>query len=248
MKRYGVLIAIIIAVTAQSGMAQQSDNPTRISLMSRYETHSNVNDGKGGFSGESYQYHMISVSKRLEGHVYGNVYYLNRYSLDDGSMITHAGGVNIIRALSPKSIFSLGYAYTSDPSRGTVTQAVRNDRDRFLFYYIHTMNPEEKIKPVYRLTTAFSTITNIGEQQAISEIVSVHFPKIARGLEADLSYNFGYSLRENEQLTNQYAGQLTYQITEKTKVSLGALYVDNVYTNNPGDDKVLHLSLYHNPR
>jgi len=248
-----ILFTIAVIATAlqvQPVIAADQPGPVKISGMFRFESHSSVyNALSGDFSGETFGYTMLAASREIGKNVVGSLFYLNRYSFDDSDFVSHIGGVTLMKIFSPNITGTFGYTYTSDPSRGTLfTFLDKNDRDRFMSSLIYTFNPSEKTGPRYSAITSFSSTTDLGEQQSLSEKLGVKFPVVSKRLEADLSYNFTYSLKENDQLTNQFSGVLTYKHSDSTKLSIGVLFIDNVYEFNQGDDTVVQFSINHSLR
>ena len=242
--KVALFVMVGLALAAQAAVAQPG--PVRLTVMNRVENHSSITDAEGNFGSETYNYLMISASRQLQNSVLGNIFYLNRYSFDDNKMITHIGGVNITKAFSRRAIFTLGSSHTSNPERGVIRVTPDSDRDRFSSSLIYNFNPKAG-GPRYSSVTSFSTVTDLGEQQTMGEKLKVVFP-IGDKWQGGLSYNYTYSLKESEQLTNQFQGNLTYAFNKRTKLVLGALFIDNVYEDSAGnsldDNTVVRLSIY----
>ena len=153
----------------------------------------------------------------------------------------------MIRIFNPHIIGTFGYSHTSNPERGVTVISPENNRDRFLIPVIYNFNPEDKGKTQFSATTAFSTVTDFGEQQTLSVKPAVKLP-ISKNTQADAAYNFTYGLSENEQYANQWSANLHHRLSRTTKLSLGYLYIDNVYENNQGDDSMFRLSVTGNWR
>ncbi|MEW5946789.1 MAG: hypothetical protein AB1742_11380 [bacterium] len=237
--------AFLIALLAVSGQAFGEDQtgPVKITAMTRLESHSKISSSTGDFSPETFGYQMISLSRQLQKGVIGNIYYLARFSFDDNDLASNIGGVNLIRVFNPNWLAVTGFNYTSDPQRGTIVVNPRTDRDRFSTTVIYTVNPKEKRRPVYSLTSSFSTVTDLGEQQTLSEKLGMKFQAFSDRYSAAVGYNFTYSLKNSEQLTNQFSGDLAYKVNDTYTLSLGALFIDNVFDGNQGDDTVTRLTL-----
>jgi len=265
--------AILIAILIASGAALGAPGPVKISAMMRVESHSNTADATGSsYSGETFGYTMFSFSRELQKNVLGSVFYLNQYRFDDEQFNNHIGGVSVIRLFSPKWVGSFGYTFSSSPGNKTTILGVTetelaNDRDRFNLSMIYNFNPKKKKGPKYSATTSYSTVTGLNEQKTISEKFEVTVPVINRKFTANASYNFTYGLDRDSrtsvltngvyvanpdfdtrmgQLTNQFAGNLTYQLNKDMRLVFGLLYINNVFSYHPDDDMIYRLSLLAN--
>lgn len=251
MKRKRNWVFIVICVFALApGLAYGKPGPVKFSTMYRFENHSKIADSAGNYGNESFSYFMLSVFRELDKNVIGNVFYLNRYSFDDEEFVSHVGGLSLIRIFNPHVVGSLGYTYSSSPeisyynaAAGLLESNTAASRDRVMASVIYNFNPDEKRRPKFSLTTTFSSVTNIAEQETLMEKIGVKFPAISQRIEGDLGYTFAYSLNNTDQLTNQISGSLTYKYSNTTKLSLGAIYIDNVYENNQGDDTVVQFTV-----
>lgn len=235
-------VFIIVALAAAPAAADKSGG-INLALMSRLETHTNIYDGVSDFSGETFVYHMISGYGKLTDRLLGSMYYINKYSLDDSEFASHIGGLSLIHPFNRKTIGVLGYSHTSNPSRGVTIVRPSTDRDRFNTAIIYNFTMYDEILTQYTSTTSFSTVTDFGAQQALSQKFEAKFPDVMDRTSGALGYTYVYSFKETEQLTNQLSGKLSYSLNEKTKLTFGMLFIDNTYTNNQGDDTVMRVSL-----
>ena len=243
------LTVVVLAAAMYSQAALCQPGPVKINWMSRVETHSNISDGRlpsqprTDFSGETYLYSMISATRELQKSVLGTVFYMNRFSFDDSEVISNIGGLNITQVFSPYALVSLGYSHTSNPQRAVTISPTKNDRDRFSASVVYTFNPKtENVK--YTATTSFSTVTDFGEQQTLSEKLGASVPW-SKKWSSEFDYSFSYSLKDNDQLSNQYGGDLTYKWSKNTRLSLGALFIDNVHASSDitGDDTIFRFTV-----
>jgi len=238
---------LIFAGLSASPACGNEVGPVKITTVTGVESHGNISDAEGGFSGETYLIFVATSHRELQKGVIGSVYYYNRHSLDEGDTATHAGGVSVIRIFGPHAVGIFGYSHTSNPGRGVTMLSPENDRDRFLGSLIYNFNPEDRGKTQYSVTATYSTVTDFGEQQVLSVKPAVKLP-VSRNLDADAAYAFVYGLSENDQYANQWSANLHYRLSKKTKISLGYMLIDNVYENNPGDDDIFRLSVSQNWR
>ncbi|MFH1538154.1 MAG: hypothetical protein ABIH66_04290 [bacterium] len=246
MKKVKVLFVTLLVLVCFSATAMAKHGPTKFSTMTRVETHTKIGKKITGntynYSGETFGYQMISASRVLQEGYIGSIFYLLRFNFDDDEVASHIGGINLTRVFNPNWIFNLGYSHSTSPEQYIVGPVEKVDSDRFAFTLIYNVNPKEKKGPKYSLTTGFSTVTDFGESQVISEKVAMKFPIWREKWSGEVAYTYNYSTQQDEQLTNQFNGRVFYQINKKSKLTLGVLYIDNVYTNNQGDDTVTRLS------
>ncbi len=242
-KMKAIMVAVA-AVMVVSGTAMASQvGPVKVSLMNRVESHSKISDSMGRFSGETFGYTMLSFSRALTKKAIGNIYYLNQYSFDESDFVTHIGGLNLVRVFNANWIGTLGYTYSSKPQRSIIATTLPLDtQDRFSSTLIWNVNPKSKgLK--WSSTTGYSTVTDFGEQQTINEKIDANFPIFNKRWSGNLGYNYTYSLRSDEQLTNQFSGNLSYQLCKDMKLTFGAMFIDNTYNGNQGDDTVGRITL-----
>jgi len=208
MRRTGLFLTIVSAflLTAQAALAEVG--PVRLSVMNRVESHSKISDVNGGdYSPETFNYFMISASRMIQQNVLGSVYYLNKYSYDENDVAANIGGVSVSTILGEHAVFSLGYSHSSNPERGVIIITPHKDNDRFSGTFIYNFKDRDEGGPRYSSVTSFSTVTDLGEQQTLSEKLKVDFP-IGKKWEGGVAYTFSYSYDIDDQLTNQGHGTL----------------------------------------
>ncbi len=249
MRKYLVVTTILVtAVIFAARIAAAEPGPVKITAMERVETHSKIYDGGNDFSGETYNYFMLTAYRELQKNTVGSVFYLNRYSFDESDFITHIGGVSVIHAYNPRVLSTISYSHTSNPERSTIIINPRKTRDRMSVAVIYNVNPKRNANARWSLTSAYNTVTDWGEQRTLTEKLEVKFPKVTKRLEAKMAYTFSYGLSDSDQYTNQYSSDLSFRFSKTSRLVLGVLFIDNVYENNQGDDTVFRLSLVRNIR
>jgi hypothetical protein len=216
--------------------------------MTRVEGHTKIADNTGNYSGETYVYNMISLTRVLDTSVIGSLYYLNQYSLDNSRLTTHIGGVSLIKVFSPRWIGTLGYSYSSNPEEIRTLIPLEN-QDKFSTSLLYNINPKAK-KFKFSLMSGYSAVSKLNAQRGLSERLDVTFPIFNKKFTANTGYTYTYSLDKDAngdrfgQLTNQYSANLTYALCKDSKLVLGYLFIDKQF-NSP-DDQVARLTLLHN--
>ncbi|MEW6202569.1 MAG: hypothetical protein AB1546_11365 [bacterium] len=77
------IMSLIISFGFTASPARGSEvGPVKISTSSGVESHSNISDAEGNFSGETYIVNVVSFNRQLQKNVIGSVYYYNRHSMD----------------------------------------------------------------------------------------------------------------------------------------------------------------------
>jgi hypothetical protein len=242
MRRKAMFSAALAVCAAMFGSAALcATGPVKISTMTRVESHSKMDDGSGNYGSEVLGYQMVSLFRELDKGTIGGAFYMNRFSIDEGETMSHIMGVNLTQVFCPKLIGTVGYTHTINEERGPL--APKNKKDRFSGTAVVNFNPKSQKGPLYSLTSSYSTMASWSEQQSLNEQFEVKFPKLSARLDGALSYTYSYSVADSDQITNQFAGRLGYKLGETTKLTLGALLIDNVYDGNPGDDVVGRLTL-----
>lgn len=242
------MAAIMLAFFALPMIAQAKEGPVKITAMTRVESHSKVSDSVGNYSGESYEYTMISLTRSLDKNVLGNLFYLNQYGIDKGRMLTHIGGVNLIYVFNPRMVGTFGYSYSSNPENTANLFVVPlENQDKFSSSLLYTLNPKSKgLK--YSFTTGYSTKTAWNKSRVLTEKANVTFPIFNKKWMGDVAYTFSSGMDKDAggnrigHLTNQYTGNLTYKLCKQTKMQLGGIYINKLYNNAP-DDMIWRLSV-----
>mgnify|MGYP005865673159 CR=1 FL=1 len=233
MKAKKIAGIIVFLLCAAALPAAAKPGPVVLTFMERVESQSDAisSSATRDASGETFLYSMISAFRKLDNDVTGNLYYLNKYSIDDGANASHIWGLNIARTLTNKWKVDLSFSHSSSPQRNTVPSS---DSDRFSFGVTYKVNPLEKIRPRYTLKTTYSTGTDFSEGRTLSQKASMA-DSLSKAWSYNLGYTFVWGLNENgttlfkEHYTNQYQGDLTYKIDRKQRVTIGVLYLQQLY-------------------
>jgi len=237
----GVLLAALPA-SAQPG-------PVVLTFMERVEAQTDAISSTRNVSGETFLYSMVSAFRKLDKNVTGNVYFLNKYSIDDSQNASNIWGLNVARTLTPKWKADVSYSHSSNPQRNVVPSS---DSDRFSFGLTFKYNPMEKVRPRYTLKTTYSTGTDFSEGRTLSQKVSMD-DDITGKWSYDVGYTFVWGLNSNgvnlfkEHYTNQYQADFTFKIDKKQRVTLGYLYLDQLFhsAQTLGDNSLTRLSYFY---
>jgi hypothetical protein len=242
-----LLAVLALPVISRAGVV----GPVKISAMTRVESHTKVADNVGNYGGEAYIYNMISMTRQLDKDVIGSIFYLNQYSVDQSKMLTHIGGATVIRVFNSRLIGTLGYSFSSNPEKtDNLFVMPMENQDRFSTSLIYNLNPKSK-GAKYSLLTGYSTETGWHRGRVLSEKLGAKFPIFNKKWVGDLNYTYVYGVDRDSnnsragQLTNQYSGNLTYQMTKQTKLVLGAIFINKLYGSAP-DDTIFRLSALYN--
>ncbi len=251
-----ITLLIALAVLVASVPATAKPGPVVLTYMERVEYHSdtttiNETTGQSEIGEETYLYTLISAYRKLDKDVFGNLYYIHKYSLDDTDTASNIGGVSITHKMTGKWKMNYSYSYTSNPERGSVTYTTeRFDNDRLSFSLTHSVNPGKQHNRHYRLKTTYSTNTDFTENRTLSEKVSVD-GKFWNRWKYDLSYQFVWGLTDDpakgiyrSQFANQWSADFSYKINKKQRLVLGYMYLDKQYHGATDDDNLLRLSYF----
>ena len=236
-----------LVLAALPAMAQPG--PVALTFMERVEAQTDASSSTGNVSGETFLYSMVSAFRKLDKDVTGNLYYLNKYSIDDGANASHIWGVNIARSFSSKWKGDLSYSHSSNPQRNTLPSS---DSDRFSFGLTFKVNPMEKVRPRYTLKTTYSTGTDFSQGRTLSQKIDV-VDDITGKWSYDIGYTFVWGLNDDgvnlfkEHYTNQYQADFTFKIDKKQRVTLGYLYLDQLFhaARNLGDNQLIRASYFY---
>lgn len=245
MKKVYVLSAALLLLAVFSAAAL-AEGPVKVSSITTAETHTKIGKKVSGtsysYSGETFIYEMISVTRELQKGYIGGVFVMTRYGVDDRELNSFISGINLTRIMSPTWIGTIGYTHSTDPEQYILGAVPSVDSDRFSANLIYNFNPKEKKGAKYSLTTGFSSVTDFGEQQVVSEKVQMNSPLWGgKKWNGELAYTYSYSAQQSDQLTNMFSGKLTYGWNKEQKTALNVMYIDNTYENNQGDDTVVRL-------
>ncbi|MEW6201189.1 MAG: hypothetical protein AB1546_04390 [bacterium] len=213
--------------------------PAKITQMELYETHNDDTNVAGG-SADDFIYSMVSVTKELQPHIVGNMFYMHRYDIDESTRNADIFGASYRRYFKTYN-FALSY-YFNDQND------LDRDADRFVLGLENILLKPRKNSSV-RLLSSYTTQTDWATGVTLSEKLSYDFP-VSKRTSSKLAYTYGYNLNESDQLYNQYNAALNYSLNKNSLVSLEFLFVDKVYSFligginvEPDDDSVLRLSV-----
>ncbi|HOO55811.1 MAG TPA: hypothetical protein PLN69_03240 [bacterium] len=242
----GVAFLTLISVSTFA-----APGPVFLTFMERYEWHSDVSsiDNPSLYEENSYLYSMVSAFRKLDDNIFGNVFYLNKFDLDDSETASHIGGVSLTHNMTNKWRMSYTYSHNSNPERNVVTSP-ESRTDRFSFSLGFKLNPGEKTGPKYALRTTFSTGTDFSFGRTLSEKVSMS-NDINKRMKYDLSYQFVWGLTDapdrgifKSHFANQWLANLTYKLSNTKKISLEYMFLNNLYHGAVTDDNILRLSFF----
>lgn len=244
----GLASAIMLFACAP---AQAKPGRTAISVMERVETHTRAIDATPlhNASGETYLYSLVSAFRKLDTGVYGNIYYMNKRSIDDRTNLGHIFGVDVAADLTGKWKYDIGYSHNASPKRDTIPF---NGSDRFAAGLTFKWNPNEKTRMKWEAKTTYSTGTDFSEGRTLSEKISVS-NNITKTLNYNAGYTFVWGLTRTtdtqgicsicrEQYANQYNFDLNYKMTKKDKLSFGFFFLKNLYKGAKADDMIFRLT------
>jgi len=239
-------------VFACGGAAPAKPGPAVITFMERYEWNSDVrsadpDDPPGAYVKTAYLYSLVSAYRKLTDDYFGNVFYMNKYDLDDGETASNAAGVSVTRNLSGKASAICSYSYTSNPQRNVVSSP-ESTSDRLSFALKYRFNPKEKAGPRYSFKTTYSTGTDFSFGRTLS-----FKPAADGGLGGDwtysVSYQFVWGLTDapergiyRTQFANQWELDLNYKIDKTQRLSLNYIYLNNLYHGAVTDNNIVRLS------
>lgn len=243
-----------IALLLAPGAASAKPGPVTITLMERVETHSDVSDATAqrNISGETFLYSMISAFRKLDKGVNGNIYFMNKYSIDDETSVSNIAGVNVMGDITGKWKFDIGYSHSASPNRVILPY---NDSDRFALSATFKVNPKEKKHKRVEFKTSYNTGTDFSQGRTLSQKVQAT-DDISKKLAYTASYQFVWGLSKTnnaagicsqcrEHYANQYAMDFNYKYSKTNKIVLGYQFLKNLYNGAKSDDSIWRLSLMH---
>ena len=258
MKKHLLCIAAAAAVALVfcSG-ASAKPGRTVLTLMERVETHSDVVDPTPlhNVGSDTFVYSLLSAFRKLDTGVYGNLYYLNKYSIDDRTSAAHIFGVDVMADLTGKWKYDIGYSHNVSPK---INAFPFNDTDRFNMDMTFKVNPNEKAAKKWELKTSYNTGTDFSQGRTLSGKISAS-DKITKNTTYNASYQFVWGLSKTtnaagicsicrEQYANQYALDLTHKMSKTNRIQLGFLFLKNLYNGAQGDDMIYRLTWFHTIR
>ncbi|MEW6203077.1 MAG: hypothetical protein AB1546_13955 [bacterium] len=229
-----------VILVLSSTLSAAKPGPVVFTLMERFEGHSDTPSSIRDVSGETYAYTMLSLFRKLDEDVFGNIFYINKLSLDDGETAGNIGGISVTKKHSKHLSMNYSYSYTSNPERNVVPSS---DTDRFSIAANYTINPNTMSAPSYSILTTYSTGTDFSYGRTIAEKFTVK-DKFSKKSDYAVAYQYVYGLNNSEQFTNQYSLDLNFNITKLDRISFGYLFIDNIYSGAAYDDNIVRLSYY----
>ena len=238
MMKWRIIVSVIMLFALCSVCL--AAKPAKVTNLVLYETHDDETNVAGG-SADDFIYSMVSVTKELQPHIIGNLFYMHRNDIDESTRDASIFGASYRRYYKTYN-FSLSY-YFNDQNK------LDRDADRFVLGLENTLLKPTK-KSSIRLLSSYTTQTDWATGVTLSEKLSYDFPLSDR-TSSKLAYTYGYSLNENDQLYNQYNAAVIHPLNKNSLVSLEYLFVDKVYsidfgggiTREAEDDNVLRLSI-----
>ena len=244
-------LLLVSAAPAFSADDKTGPGPVVLTLMERVESQSGaLSPGTTAPSGETFLYTMVSAFRKLDNDVTGNVYFLNKYSIDDETKASDVYGLSLTRTLTNKWKGDLSFSHSTNPSRNTVRSS---DSDRFSFGLTYKMNPNEKASERYTFKTTYSTGTDFSQGRTLSQSISAE-DNFTKKWTYNVGYTFVWGLNEDaarglfrEHYTNQWAADFSFKIDKKQRVTLGYLYLDQLFNaaRTLGDNSLSRVSYFY---
>jgi hypothetical protein len=243
-------MAIVMAVgtgALAAGKAKSNVGPVVITYMQRVEAQTDV-PSPGTVSGENFLYSMLSAFRKLDKGVSGNIYFMNKSSIDDGRALSNITGLDIAKDLTGKWKLDAGYSYNSNPERNTVPSS---DSDRFSFSVGFKPNPNAKVGRKYDVKTTFSTGTDFSVGRTLSWKLGAT-RTMTKHWNYNLAYTFVWGLQnkqpniKKEHYNNQYSADFTFKLSKKQKVTISYLFLKNLFhaALRTGDNSMYRLSYF----
>ena len=251
LRSVAIMAVLALLATPVLTLAKSGPGPVVLTFMERVEYHSDTTGVTNAVGEEAFLYSLISAYRQLDKDVFGNIYYLHKYSLDETDTAANIGGVSLTHNMTGKWKMSYSYSYNSNPERGTVASIVeRSDNDRLSFSLTHKVNPGRQHKRHYTLKTTYSTGTDFSSSRTLSEKVAVKGP-LTGSINYNLSYQFVWGLTDAPQdsiyrshYANQWSVDLSYKMSKLQRIVLGYLFLDNQYHGARADDNIVRLSYF----
>ena len=231
------MVLVLFAAAAPRARAQMG--PPVLQSVLRIETHSDKD------SPDDYVYKMISLSRKLEGGVIGNVFYVYKHNMEVENTGGHIAGVNVIKMFSDQTMLMMGYSYNKveERSRGPVNY----DSDRWLLG-VHYFPYKDENGNRVNLSAVYNTVTDWSENRSIDYGVGYR-AALGSNWSARMGYKFTQGFGDADtHLLNQWNLDFSYKASEELALDLGYLFVDKVFSvpspgAEPDDDSVLRAGL-----
>lgn len=252
-----ITLLVALAVLVAPVLAAAKPGPVVVTFMERLEYHSDtsvINEGTGQLEigEEAYLYSLISAYRKLDKDVFGNLYYIHKYSTEETDTASHIGGISLTHKMTGKWKMNYSYSYNSNPERGSVNYVTEKfDNDRLSFSLTHDANPGKQNKRKYSFKTTYSTNTDFSQNRTLSEKVSMTGMFFSSDWSYDLGYQFVWGLTDNpangiyrSHFANQWSADLTYKIGKMQRVVLGYMFLNKLYHGATEDDHIVRLSYF----
>ena len=248
------MIAMVIMLAAIT--AQAKPGPVILTFMERMESQTDASSSMRNISGETFMYSMVSAFRQLDQGVYGSLYYLNKFSVDDGHSASHIFGASVSKSLTGKWTADMGYSHSSNAVRNTVPSS---DSDRFSFGLTFKYNPREKARKKWATKTTYSTGSDFSSGRTLSQKISAS-DKITKNLKYTVAYSFVYGLVDNppnvkrEHYSNQYTADFAYTLNKRERIAFGYMFLKNLFhssgnsTSVAADNQLFRLSYFYTLR
>ena len=255
-----LLLAFFITLVPLT--AQAKPGPVIITVMERLETHTDVRRTDTTIGEETFLYTLLSAYRQLDNNVFGSIYYLHKFSIDDTKTASNIGGVSVTHNWSNKWKMTYSYSYSSNPERSnSYLDSINNtsfnysDSDRFSFSLNYKLNPVEKVRKRYSFKTTFGTSSDFSNGRTIAEKFTVT-DDLTKRTDYTIGYQVIVGLTDDpgrgvyrSHYSNQYSLDFSYKLNKTSKLVLGYFFSDNKYhgADDPtgiNDDSVFRLSYF----
>ncbi len=274
MKKYRIYTMTIIIlgmfVALLSATSYAKPGPVLITTMERAEWHSDVisvdpAEPVGTYDSTIYLYTLISAYRKLDKNVSGSLFYIHKFDATDGAVAAHTAGLSVTHDMTGKWRMSYNYLHNINTLRNPIT-APHSVTNRLSLVLLYKFNPGEKYKPKFSLYTTFNTGTNFTLANPIQYDISganYNFGRtmsekiqmennISKKLNYEASYSFVWGVRDDDpvrgvyktQFANQYELNFNYKLRKDLRLTLGDLYLNNLYNGAVTDDNIIRLSVF----
>lgn len=211
---------------------------TTLQYTAQLETHSDKD------SPDDYVHNILSLTRHLQGAVFGTLFYMHKYNLETDQTGGQAAGASISYRFSKNSTGMFGYTYTEN--RVDSTRLFESDRDRFSLGYNRALR--QTSSSAFLLDLAYNTQTDWAEGQTISPGFTYR-KQLNNHWTLKLKAAFTYAMGNiDANVYNQWQAKLSYALCDKMDLYVGFLFVDKTYTYptsaiQPDDDSVFRLGI-----
>ncbi len=250
--------------------AYSKPGPVTVKWTERFEFHSNVisvDPGAGvyGYEGASYLYNGVSAARSLDEHVGGEVFYINKYDIEDRSQTSDAVGLRIAQGLSDhwNAMYSFTHNFSVERDKSSYPKINAN---RATFDLNFKLNPNTTKKSRYSLSTVFSTGGDFGADpylsleddgdfnigRTLSEKIDMDVD-LSKTITFNASYRIVFGLREDADPETRrferthYANLLDLNLRRKLKhnriFTVGFMFMGNLYPGAVSNDTLLRIGM-----